>query len=56
MKKMLLSLVAIASAAGFFVAWAGLEGGGLTLMQSFILGAVCGPALIKSCRALGVLD
>ena len=49
-------LIAVASAAGLFLGWSGLEGGGLMPWQSLILLAVCGPALIKSCRALGVFD
>lgn len=54
--KKLQGLVAIASTAGFFFAVAGLEGGGLMPWQSLILGAVCGLGMIKSCRALGVMD
>lgn len=56
MKKLLFGLVAVVSAALFFIAWAGLEGGGLMPWQSFIISAVSGPALIKSCYALGVMD
>ena len=55
MKKMLQGLVAIASTAGFFIAVAGLEGG-LSLWQSFIIGTICGLGMIKSYRALGVMD
>ena len=56
MRKLLFGLVAVASVAAFSFAWMGLEGGGLMPWQSFIIGAVSGPAMIKSCRELGVMD
>lgn len=53
--KKLQGLIAIASTAGFFIAVAGLEGD-LLLWQSLVIGTVCGLGMIKSYRALGVMD
>lgn len=56
MKRLVNGLIAIASAAGFSFAWMALEGGGLMPWQSLILLAICGPSMILSCKALGVID
>lgn len=56
MKRLVNGLIAIASAAGFSFAWMALEGGGLMPWQSLILALIFGPALIKSCKALGVIE
>ena len=53
MKKVLLSLVAIVSAAGFSLSCMCVEA---MPWQSFIVGAVSGLMMIASCKVLGVLE
>ena len=51
--KMLQGLLAVLSTAGFSIACMSLEA---MPWQSFIIGIVCGLGMIKSFRALGVMD